>query len=159
MLAYKDEYEVARLWLADPLWREVSQAYTGGLRRFLHLHPPMLRAMGMQRKLKLSGLIGMWAMRLLKPLKGLRGTAFDPFGYAKVRREERRLTGWYRDLIAGLLPALTHENHGLAVQLAMVPDRIRGYEHIKLGNIAAAEQEATELLGRFQQPAETRAAG
>ena len=94
--------------------------------------------MGMKRKIKL----GNWftpAFRMLYALKGLRGTAWDLFGYVSIRREERRLIGWYRDLIQSLLPALTHENHSVAVALAGTPNGIRGFEAVKERTIAETE--------------------
>ena len=149
LMAYKDEYEVARLLLQDPTWDEVAASYEGGLKRFYHLHPPLLRKFGLSKKLKL----GEWftpVLRLLAGLKGLRGTRLDPFGYAAMRREERRLIGWYRDLIGSLLPELTHENHSTALAIAATPDGIRGYEAIKERMIAETEAEVAKLLETFR---------
>ena len=157
LMAYKDEYEVARLLLQDPTWDEVVASYEGGLKRFYHLHPPLLRKFGLSKKLKL----GEWftpALRFLAGLKGLRGTRLDPFGYAAMRREERRLIGWYRDLIGSLLPELTHENHGTALAIAATPDGIRGYEAIKERMIAETEAEVAKLLETFRSGEAARVA-
>jgi indolepyruvate ferredoxin oxidoreductase len=89
----------------------------------------------------------------------LRGTPFDVFGYAAVRREERRLVPWYRTLVEEALDRLTPENAPVVTELARVPDAIRGYEEIKLKSVAAARSRADELLGRLHQataPAGTR---
>jgi indolepyruvate ferredoxin oxidoreductase len=109
-----------------------------------HLHPPLLRALGLRRKLRL----GPWfrhALGALRALRRLRGTPFDPFGYAAVRREERRLVPWYRDLVTGALSGA--DGHDAAVQLARLPESIRGYEDIKLRSVAAARARADALAG------------
>ena len=104
---------------------------------------------------------GEWSTPVLKglaSLKCLRGTALDPFGYAKARREERRLIGWYRDMVDSLLPALNHENHALAVEIASLPDHIRGYESVKERMIAETEEEAERLQEAYRNPQQTRMA-
>ena len=89
-------------------------------------------------------------LRLLAAGKRLRGTAFDPFGYAAVRREERHLIAWYRDGVRSLLPVL--KSHlPLAVEIARLPDRIRGYEALKLDSAQSARQAAAELLVAAQR--------
>ena len=98
LMAYKDEYEVARLHLQADLARSLAEEFPGGVRVQYNLHPPLLRALGLTRKLK----FGSWfdgAFRVLARMKSLRGTALDPFGHAKVRRVERALPGEYRGLI------------------------------------------------------------
>ncbi|MGH7748713.1 MAG: DUF6537 domain-containing protein, partial [Candidatus Dormibacteria bacterium] len=110
-----------------------------------HLHPPMLRALGLKRKLRFGG----WftpVLRTLAAAKGVRGTPFDIFGYAKIRREERRLVGWYRELIETSLARLNPATAPMVVSIARIPDDIRGYESIKLRSIVAAEVHARELL-------------
>jgi indolepyruvate ferredoxin oxidoreductase len=157
LMAYKDEYEVARLWTQGPDWDAVKRGYEGRLKRYYHLHPPLLRAIGLKRKLRL----GEWftpAMRLLARLRFLRGTPLDVFGYAPIRREERRLIGWYRDLIGELLPALNHENHAVAVQIASLPDNIRGYESVKQRFIAETMAQLEPLREAFRQPKAERKA-
>ncbi len=127
LMAYKDEYEVARL-LTKPGWEGVTY----------HLHPPLLRALGMRRKLKL----GPWfrpALCLLAAMKVLRGTAADPFGYTRHRREERQLIAWYRDLLS------RNVTHPQVAELAALPDLIRGYDEIKSASILEARRKAEEL--------------
>jgi len=158
LMAYKDEYEVARLWVQHPTRAEAAAAYAGPVRRRVHLHPPLLRALRLRRKLRLGGWV-IPLLALLARLRFLRGTPWDPFGRSAVRREERRLVSWYTGLVEGLLPHLTHENHATAVALAALPDGIRGYEGVKLRTIAETEAEAVRLLAAFHQGPGARAAG
>ena len=145
LMAYKDEYEVARL-LTDPT-REAQirgmweQAESIGY----NIHPPLLRAMGLRKKLKL----GAWfrpVLRTLAALKGLRGTRFDPFGYAEVRREEHALIGWYENLVRDCLDRVTPDNMALAQEIVSLPDEIRGYENIKLSSIRKVKASAAEKM-------------
>ena len=145
LMAYKDEYEVARLHLRNDLAQALAGDFPGGVDIRYHLHPPLLRALGMRRKLTL----GRWfdpVFRLLARLKGLRGTPLDPFGFARVRQVERQLIGEYRTLIEKALVGLSPESYERAVKLASLPDLIRGYEEIKLRNVAKF-REAVRALG------------
>jgi indolepyruvate ferredoxin oxidoreductase len=144
LMAYKDEYEVARLHLKADLGRRLADELPGGVRVQYNLHPPLLRALGLTRKLKL----GTWfdgAFRALTSLKGLRGTALDPFGRAEVRRVERALPGEYRGLIERALQGLSRETYERAVRAARLPDLIRGYEDIKLRNVDKYREEVRAL--------------
>jgi indolepyruvate ferredoxin oxidoreductase len=144
LMAYKDEYEVARLHLKADLGRRLADEFPGGVRVQYNLHPPLLRALGLTRKLKL----GTWfdgAFRALTGLKGLRGTALDPFGRAEVRRVERALPGEYRGLIERALQGLSRETYERAVRAARLPDLIRGYEDIKLRNVDKYREEVRAL--------------
>jgi indolepyruvate ferredoxin oxidoreductase len=148
LMAYKDEYEVARLHLKTAFHTGTRRLFTAPRRLVWHLHPPLLRALGLRQKLRL----GPWfrhALRALRALRRLRGTPFDPFGYAAVRREERRLVPWYRDLVMGALTEPDEGAHAAAVGLARLPEAIRGYEEIKLRSIAAvrADAEARRAAG------------
>jgi indolepyruvate ferredoxin oxidoreductase len=132
LTAYKDEYEVARLHLLG--LRDLPK---GAKVKFL-LHPPLLRAMGMDRKLKL----GAWfvpAFRVLRAGRRLRGTAFDPFGRAEVRRVERALPGEYLSLVAAA-------PDDVAVEVAELADVVRGYEDIKLANVERFREAANEII-------------
>jgi indolepyruvate ferredoxin oxidoreductase len=118
------------------------------IRVFWHLHPPLLRALGLQRKIKL----GTWfapAFRALRAMKGLRGTALDPFGRAQVRQVERQLIGEYRGLVETALARLTPETHDVAVAVAALPDEIRGFEEVKLGNVQRFRDKAAALIARL----------
>jgi indolepyruvate ferredoxin oxidoreductase len=135
LLAYKDEYEVARLHLEG--LRDLPK---GAEVKFL-LHPPVLRALGMDRKLRL----GRWfvpAFRLLKAGRRLRGTALDPFGRAEVRRVERALPDEY----LALVETAVSRDAATALAVAELPDMVRGYEDIKLANVERFRARAAELL-------------
>jgi len=144
LMAYKDEYEVARLHLKPDLTRALAEEFPAGVKVHYHLHPPILRPLGVKKKIKL----GKWldvVFRLLVALRGLRGTPLDPFGYAALRRVERELIGEYRLLIEKVLPGLGPENYESAVKLATLPDLIRGYETIKLQNVQRFREEVKAL--------------
>jgi indolepyruvate ferredoxin oxidoreductase len=145
LMAYKDEYEVARLHLRDDLPRRLADEFPDGVDVHYRLHPPFLRAIGLRRKLRL----GTWfdvVFRLLVSLRGVRGTALDPFGYARVRQAERELIGEYRALVDKALVDLSETGYERAVALARLPDLVRGYEDIKLGNVKRF-REAVRALG------------
>ena len=145
LMAYKDEYEVARLHLDAAAQAELRSRFGEQIRYHWHLHPPVLRALGLRKKLKL----GAWfapAFRALRAMKGLRGTALDVFGYAEVRRVERALIPEYRRMIETVLTRLGPANHDTAVSIAELPDEIRGYEHIKLANVKRFRERATQLM-------------
>jgi indolepyruvate ferredoxin oxidoreductase len=142
LMAYKDEYEVARLHLKPAFHAGTRGLFAAPRRLSWHLHPPLLRALGLKRKLRL----GPWfrhALRALRALRRLRGTPYDPFGYAGMRQEERRLVPWYRELVAGAL--LGADGHATALELARLPEAIRGYEDIKLRSIARARERGQAL--------------
>ena len=98
------------------------------------------------------------AFRLLAKLKGLRGTAFDPFGRTEERKTERRLIADYEKLVDELLAGLTPQNHALAIKLASIPDEIRGYGHIKDAHLAKARRKEAELLAQWRNPEAMKAA-
>jgi indolepyruvate ferredoxin oxidoreductase len=144
LMAYKDEYEVARLHLKADLTRRLAEEFPGGVRVQYNLHPPLLRALGLTRKLKL----GSWfdaAFRGLVGMKKLRGTALDPFGLAAVRKVERALPGEYRAMIERTLSTLAPDTHERAVRAARLPDLIRGYEDIKLRGVEKYREEVRTL--------------
>jgi len=144
LMAYKDEYEVARLHLTPEVATSLAAQFPNGVKIQYHLQPPILRALGLKKKIKL----GTWfdgAFRLLAALRGLRGTALDPFGRAKVRQVERALIGEYRSLIEKALADLSNGTYERAVKLANLPDLIRGYEDIKLRNVERFRAEVRAL--------------
>ncbi|GLZ38351.1 indolepyruvate ferredoxin oxidoreductase family protein [Actinokineospora sp. NBRC 105648] len=148
LMAYKDEYEVARLHLSPALQAEVEAQFGPGTQVGYQLHPPMLRAMGMRRKLTLKR-TARPAFTVLRALRGLRGTAFDPFGRAHLRKVERTLITEYESLVSHLLSSLRH--YDTAVELANLPDMVRGYEDIKLTAIAGYRARQQELLAQLTQ--------
>jgi len=139
LLAYKDEYEVARLLLEFP----ATQDKTTWL-----LHPPALRAKGLKHKIRL----GPWSqpvMRGLRAARRVRGTALDPFGRTELRRTERELPREYAGVVRGLLPRLSLENLDLATEIARLPDMVRGYESVKERSVVSYRERLGELLGRL----------
>ena len=145
LMAYKDEYEVARLHLTSGLDQGLEAAFGPVAHVHYLLHPPLLRAIGWKKKLKL----GRWfaaGFRALVTLRRLRGTPLDIFGYARVRRVERALIGEYRGLVELALGNLGPATYERAVQLAELPDMIRGYEQIKLRSVTRFRDAARELL-------------
>ena len=148
LMAYKDEYEVARLLVDLQAEAAVRAEFGDGARVSYRLHPPVLRALGMERKLKL----GPWfrpAFQLLRAGKILRGTRLDPFGYTQVRRVERELVEEYTATIDDLLGQLSTETYQRAVEIARLPDLVRGYENIKLANVALYRARVKELQGEL----------
>lgn len=149
LMAYKDEYEVARLHLDLVHSERLTQEFGPGTKFAFHLHPPLLRAMGMNRKLKL----GAWVVPVLRALyamRRLRGTLMDPFGYTKMRRTERALITTYRDVVASAIAELDNETHDVVAELAKLPEMIRGYEDIKFRNIARFEKKVVEVQQRLR---------
>jgi len=148
LMAYKDEYEVARLHLDAAVEGQLRAKFGPQVRTYWHLHPPLLRALGLKKKLRL----GAWftpAFRLLRAMKGLRGTRLDVFGYAEIRRVERALVGEYRQYLETALVRLTPVTHDAAVALAELPDEIRGYEHVKMENVERFRDKAKQLVAQI----------
>ncbi len=148
LMAYKDEYEVARLYLDQVERARISEEFGSGAKVRVLLHPPVLRSLGMDRKLRL----GPWifpAFRALHALRRLRGTAFDPFGHAQVRKVERGLVAEYDAVVAEALELLSPATAATVVEVAELPDTIRGYEEIKLRNVTTFREQAPELLARL----------
>ncbi|MET0900759.1 MAG: indolepyruvate ferredoxin oxidoreductase family protein [Mycobacterium sp.] len=142
--AYKDEYEVARL-LTDPQFlQQVQSEIPGGQNLTYKLHPPVLRALGRSKKIGLKPRSHV-TLRLLAKGKRLRGTGLDPFGYAHVRRVERALLAEYTAIVSRLAAELEAGNYDRAVEIAALPDLVRGYEDIKLANVEAYHARLDEL--------------
>ena len=154
LMAYKDEYEVARLYSDGAFAKQVENEFDGDNLRFeFHLAPPLLarvdKATGLPRKMS----FGPWllpAFRLLAKMKFLRGTALDPFGRSLERRTERKLIADYEAMLDEVLAGLTPENHHLAVGLAVIPEKIRGFGHVKQRHLAAAKADEAALLDQFR---------
>jgi indolepyruvate ferredoxin oxidoreductase len=157
LMAYKDEYEVARLYSNGAFAGALGKKFKGGALSF-YLAPPLFAkrdpATGIARKMK----FGPWMMqgfKLLASLKRLRGTAFDPFGRSEERRRERALIDEYRATIEGVLRTLSPANHALAVELASIPEHIRGFGHVKERHLQEAKTRQAELLAKWRMPAST----
>jgi indolepyruvate ferredoxin oxidoreductase len=152
LLAYKDEYEVARLYTDGAFAEKLAAQFEGDPKLKVHLAPPLWAqrdpASGHLKKRAYGGWV-IPAFRLLARLKFLRGSALDPFGRQDERKEERRLIADYEALIARLAAELGAANHAAAVALARLPETIRGFGHVKAASIAAARQRESELLAAF----------
>ncbi len=154
LMAYKDEYEVARLYTDGNFLKQVSNELGGENLRFeFHLAPPLLAkndpTTGLPRKMT----FGPWMMsafKLLAKLKFLRGTAFDIFGYGDERKTERKLVTDYEAMLEEVLAKLTPDNHAAAVGLASIPEKIRGFGHVKARHLAAAKADEAALLEQFR---------
>jgi indolepyruvate ferredoxin oxidoreductase len=154
LMAYKDEYEVARLTQDSAFAAEIADQFGGDAKVAVRLHPPTLRALGMKNKIAI-GRWGVPAMMSLAKAKRLRGTRLDPFGRAEVRQTERALIVEYRELIGALLTAMSDgtirpDQRHAAITLVGLPDMVRGYEDIKMANVAryrAAVAEHRPALG------------
>ncbi len=158
LMTYKDEYEVARLY-SEPSWKQqVSSTFEAPVSVTLHLHPPVLRRLGLRRKIAL-GPGPASALALLARMRVVRGTPFDPFGASPHRREERALIAWYRELVSDALERLGGESGagagGLDVpaadvavllEIARLPEAIRGYDDLKHTRAEAARRRGAELL-------------
>ncbi|WP_109480220.1 indolepyruvate ferredoxin oxidoreductase family protein [Paraburkholderia sp. C35] len=154
LMAYKDEYEVARLY-SDPAFVEKLKAnFEGDWKLKFHLAPPATSAKDAQGHL-VKKQYGPWmlnAMHVLAKMKFLRGTALDVFGKTEERRTERALIGEYETLVRELIGGLTAEKRALAVELANLPDGIRGYGHVKENNLKGVRAKWVTLLAKWRAP-------
>ena len=152
LLAYKDEYEVARLYTDGAFLKKIEGMFEGDYKIHFHLAPPMLAKPDPQTGEPGKMQFGPWMMaafKVLARLKGLRGTALDIFGRTAERRMERALIGEYESTVETLLAGLTRDNHALALEIASLPETIRGYGHVKAKSVEAARRKRDELLARF----------
>jgi indolepyruvate ferredoxin oxidoreductase len=153
LMAYKDEYEVARLYTDGTFLKAVRDTFEGDYRLKFHLAPPLTNkpdpATGRPKKTT----FGPWMMtgfRILASLKRLRGTRLDIFGYSHERRTERRLIADYEAMLDEILAGLSPATHAIAVALASIPEKIRGYGPVKARHLAAAKAEEAALLDSFR---------
>jgi indolepyruvate ferredoxin oxidoreductase len=156
LMAYKDEYEVARLY-ADPAFMNAVRAqFEGDYRLGFNLAPPAIAERDPLTGHLKKRTFGSWmlpAFRILAKLKFLRGTPLDLFGRTEERRTERRLIGEYETLLAELEAGLNAGNHPLAVELASLPEQIRGFGHVKEANLKKVKAREAELLACWRSPA------
>ena len=134
LIAYKDEYEVARLFLSTSIMDEIKSLPQSTGKATWHFQPPFMRAIGLKKKLKLPFALAIPLMKLLSKGKVFRGTKFDLFGYAKVRKTERLIRDRYIEEIMEALDCLTPENLTLILNLANLPEEVRGFEDLKLNS-------------------------
>jgi len=156
LMAYKDEYEVARLHTDTRFAEKISSQFEGDFRVRHHFAPPLWADRNEKGELQKTS-FGPWVrplLGLLAGLKGLRGTAFDVFGYQAERREERALIEEYRQAVEEMLSTLTLSNRDAAAAFARVPEQIRGFGHVKARHLSAARTQWKLLLNQYHSHAE-----
>jgi indolepyruvate ferredoxin oxidoreductase len=152
LLAYKDEYEVARLYASASFRKSLQTQFEGDLKLQFHLAPPFLAKRDPATGHLQKRVFGGWVLpvfHLLARLKVLRGTALDPFGRTEERQAERQLIVDYEATVADLIASLRRENCDLAIELAAIPDRIAGYGHVKERSMREAAAYQAGLVARF----------
>ena len=157
LMAYKDEYEVGRLYSDGTFSRQLQETFDGSGKLTFHVSPSFLARKDPNTGEPAKISFGPWMMRaygLLAKLKSIRGTALDPFGYTKERRAERALIGEYRALVEEVLGTLTQERFARAVAIAEVPEQIRGFGHVKEKNIQKARARWADLRQGIEQYAD-----
>ncbi len=154
LMAYKDEYEVARLHTDPAFLKRIEGMFEGDYTLNYHLAPPATAARNEKGELqkKKYGPSMLRNFRILAKLKGLRGTAFDIFGKTEERQTERALIQQYRASIEEVLKSLNADNHATAVEIARIPEQIKGYGHVKERNLHAARARWAELMEAYRQP-------
>jgi indolepyruvate ferredoxin oxidoreductase len=153
LMAYKDEYEVARLYTDSHFVNQVKASFDGDLRLEFHLAPPLLARRDPKTGEPKKMSFGPWmlsAFGILAKFRFLRGTPFDIFGYSEERRTERKLIADYEALLGEIMDRLTPDNHATAVALAAIPEKIRGFGPVKARHLAAAKAEEAALIEQFR---------
>ena len=149
LMAYKDEYEVARLYTNGEFKEKLNNAFEGKLKLKFHVAPPLFSPKDPNTGKLKKITIGAWILpifKIMSKFKFLRGTLLDPFGKTKERKMERFLIEQYKNDLNKILNELNSKNISLAVQIASIPEMIRGYGHVKEENIKKAERKRKELL-------------
>ena len=155
LMAYKDEYEVARLYTDGAFKEKIANMFEGDITLKFHLAPPLFAKTDKQGHL-IKQEFGPWMMKafgLMAKMKGLRGGALDIFGYSAERKMERALIGNYRSTVSRLLATLDGNNLAQAVAIASIPEDIRGYGHVKERHLKTAKEKEAALLAAFFAPA------
>ncbi|CDZ46901.1 indolepyruvate ferredoxin oxidoreductase family protein [Neorhizobium galegae] len=153
LMAYKDEYEVARLHRDRSFEKKLAEQFEGDFKIKHHLAPPMISKIDQRTGHPAKIAFGAWirpAFAVLEKLKFLRGTSFDPFGRTAERRMERQLIADYFGLVSELSAGLNADNHALAVELAGLPEMVRGFGHVKFASITKFEKRKTDLLAKWR---------
>ena len=154
LMAYKDEYEVARLYSAPEFLQKLEEQFEGDYTLEFNLAPPIIAPKDKTTGLPTKIQFGPWMLKafgLLAKFKFLRGTKLDPFGYFEERKMERGLIDKYFDTVETLLRDLIADNHALAVEIAELPMTIRGYGHVKHENVQEAHAKLKALLAEWPQ--------
>jgi indolepyruvate ferredoxin oxidoreductase len=160
LMAYKDEYEVARLYTSGDFEKRIRETFDGDFKLHFNLAPPLFAKKDADGNLRKAE-YGTWvfsAFKMLAKLRGLRGSALDVFGYTAERKMERRLIVDYRKTLDELLAGLNGDNHALAVDIVSVPEHIRGYGHVKERHLADAMKRQDDLLSAWRNPQAVRVA-
>ena len=161
LMAYKDEYEVARLYTDGDFLKKLGTQFEGAYKLSFHLAPPLFSDRDPETGHLKKREFGSWVMpmfRFLAALKKLRGTKLDLFGYTEERKMERRLIGEYEATIDSVLATLDQNNHAMAVQIAAVPETMRGFGHVKDKNVTAAKAREASMLAAYRTPATEKVA-
>ncbi|MBL8588841.1 MAG: indolepyruvate ferredoxin oxidoreductase family protein, partial [Methylobacteriaceae bacterium] len=156
LMAIKDEYEVARLYTDGSFARQLAATFEGDLKLEYQMAPPILGRRDPATGAPAKSSFGPWltpAMRVLARLKGLRGTPLDLFGRTHERRMERQLLADYEARLSEIERGLTPEKHGVALALLSLPEKIRGFGHVKARHVEAARAEEATLMERWRAPA------
>jgi indolepyruvate ferredoxin oxidoreductase len=154
LMAYKDEYEVARLHTDTTFLDKIASQFEGDYTLNYHLAPPLLAKRNNKGELvkKKYGPSMLTGFKLLAKLKGLRGTAWDVFGYSHERKTERALIGEYKASIDEVLRLLRTDNAHTALEIARIPEQIKGFGHVKERNLVAARTKWTMLMAQLRDP-------
>ncbi|HMA08793.1 MAG TPA: DUF6537 domain-containing protein, partial [Ramlibacter sp.] len=160
LMAYKDEYEVARLHAQAGFHEKIANLFEGDFKVHYHLAPPLIAKRNEKGELqkKKYGPHMLAVFRILARLKALRGTPLDIFGRTEERRGERALIGQYRSSLEQILATLNGTNWPLALEIARIPEQIKGFGHVKARNLAAAQGQWEQLLRQWQEPGAQRRA-
>ena len=156
LMAYKDEYEVARLYTSGDFKRKLEQQFDGDYKLHFHLAPPLLAKKDAQGRL-IKQEFGPWvftAFKLMAKLRFLRGGLFDIFGYSAERKGERKLIDDYEKTLGALLVSVNADNLPLAAEIASIPEHIRGYGHVKEAHLHKAKAREAALLDKWNNPRE-----
>jgi len=154
LLAYKDEYEVARLYTNGGFMRRLKEQFEGDFSVKFHLAPPLFAERDPETGHLIKKEYGPWMMKafaVMAKFKGLRGTRLDPFGWTEERKQERQLIADYEATIRSLMTSLKADNHAIAVQIAEIPEHIRGYGHVKERHLSDAKANEAVLLKQFNE--------
>ena len=160
LMAYKDEYEVARLYTQTDFLKRVADCFEGPYELHFHLAPPLLAERDPESGHLRKRIYGPWMIsvfRTLAKLRRLRGTRLDIFGRSEERRTERRLISEYEAVLEDIISRLSAGNHATAVELAALPLEIRGFGHVKQANLNRAKAKEAALLTRLRSPSPTHA--
>jgi len=153
LMAYKDEYEVARLYTSPEFMRQLKATFQGDIKLKFNLAPPLLsktdKYSGLPKKKEYGGWM-MWSFKLLKHFRFLRGTKLDIFGYNPERKLERQLVEQYFQNITRLCEELDALNYDTAVELASLPEHIRGFGHVKDRHLKQLETTELRLWRKFE---------